>query len=114
MKRKVGSRGEVIIAKDIRDRLGIEPGWVALQRLVDDHVEIHFLPPEHNRSLRGALSQYTTVRIPGDEALEQAIEDSWDMAILEDPEWSEEWKRIQGVRRSDSAEPGTDTDLRKG
>jgi hypothetical protein len=39
----------VVIAKEIRERLGVQPGWVALQRLVGDCVEIYFLPLEHNQ-----------------------------------------------------------------
>ena len=54
----VGTKGQVVIDKAIRDRLGIGPGWLALQRLVDDHVEIYFLPAEHNRSLAGCLKEY--------------------------------------------------------
>ena len=41
----VGFKGQVVIAKEIRDQLRIEPGWLALQRLVNDHVEVYFLPP---------------------------------------------------------------------
>lgn len=47
-----------MIEKGIRDRLGVRPGWRALQLLVGDHVEIHFLPPEHRRSIAGCLSGY--------------------------------------------------------
>jgi len=54
----VGTKGQVVIAKKIRDELGIRPGWLALQRLVDGHVEISFVMPEHNRSLKGALQKY--------------------------------------------------------
>ena len=54
----VGTKGQVVIAKKIRDELGIRPGWLALQRLVDGHVEIYFVMPEHNRSLKGALQKY--------------------------------------------------------
>lgn len=54
----VGTKGQVVIAKEIRDRLGIKPGWLALQRVVDDHVEVYFLPPEHNRSLAGCLKEH--------------------------------------------------------
>ena len=90
MEHKVGPKGQVVIAKEIRERLRIQSGWLALQRLVDDHVEIHFLPPEHSRSLAGSLAQFTAVRIPGDEELERAIDRAWDETIAEDPEWGED------------------------
>ncbi len=51
----VGEKGQVVIAHEIREKLGIRRGWRTVQRLVDDHVEIHFLPPPHDRSLRGGL-----------------------------------------------------------
>lgn len=54
---KVGVRGQLVIEKSIRDALGIEPGSVAFQQLVGDHLEIHFYPPEHERSLRGILAE---------------------------------------------------------
>ena len=53
----VGQKGQVVITKEIRDKLGVEPGWWALQSIVNGHLEIHFVPPEHNRSLLG--SNYT-------------------------------------------------------
>lgn len=70
----VGPKGQVVIEKEIRDRLGIEPGWTTVQHLVDDHVEIYFVPPCHNRSLAGILAPYTSVRIPDEEAMHEAIE----------------------------------------
>ena len=30
----------MVIAKPIRDSLGLAPGWISIQRLVDDHVEL--------------------------------------------------------------------------
>lgn len=54
----VGSKGQIVINKKIRDQLGIVPGCRVSQRLVDDHVEIYFMRPEHNRSLKGILRQY--------------------------------------------------------
>ena len=73
----VGPKGQVVIAKDIRDRLGIGPGWVAVQRLEGNEVRLVFLPPEHNRSLKGSLSQYVRATVgPGewDAARQQAWE----------------------------------------
>jgi bifunctional DNA-binding transcriptional regulator/antitoxin component of YhaV-PrlF toxin-antitoxin module len=64
----VGHKGQVVIAKEIRDRLGVEPGWLALQRLVGDHVELYFLPPEHRESLKGSLAKHIKRKVsPGDE-----------------------------------------------
>jgi len=63
MSHVVGTKGQVVIAKEIRDRLGIEAGWMVLQRVVGDHVELRFLPPEHNESLLGSLASYTSVNV---------------------------------------------------
>lgn len=67
-----------MIEKEIRDRLGVRPGWRTLQLLVGDHVEIHFLPPEHERSLAGFLSGYARGRGAGGVgALRDAREAAW-------------------------------------
>ena len=73
----VGQMGQVVIAKEIRDSLGIAPGWVALQRVVDDRVEIRFLPPDHRESLKGTLAPYITRRIPSSEEFAEAKEQAW-------------------------------------
>lgn len=52
----VGSKGQVVIEREIRNRLGIRPGAVAIQTLVGDRVEIRFIPPAHSESLFGVLS----------------------------------------------------------
>lgn len=54
----VGTKGQIVIEKRIRQALGIQAGYVAVQRLVGDHVEIFFFPPEHRRSLRGFLAPF--------------------------------------------------------
>lgn len=56
MGNRVGPKGQVVISKPTRDRLGIEPGFEALERVVDDHVELYFVPPPHERSLKGLLA----------------------------------------------------------
>ena len=78
MASKVGPKGQVVIEKEIRDRLSIQPGWQAFQFLVGDHVEVYFLPPEDDSSAAGSLTRFTDVRIPGDEELEEAIARSWE------------------------------------
>lgn len=70
----VGPKGQVVIEKSIRDRLGIAPGWRAIQTLDGDRVEIRFVPPDHHRSLFGVLSEYANCQEPTDEELNQAVE----------------------------------------
>ncbi len=74
MTSKVSVKGQVVIEKEIRDRLGVKPGWRAVQRLIDDHVEIYFLPPEHSGSLAGSLSSSIKRRALTEDALHDARE----------------------------------------
>ena len=78
MANKVGTKGQVVIDKAIRDQLGIKPGALAIQTVVDDHVEIFFLQ-EHDRSLFGALKPYIKpgVGIPGDADWGEIREMAW-------------------------------------
>lgn len=77
MRYSVGRKGQVVIAKEIRDRLGVQPGWTALQRLVGDHVELYFVPPPHRRSLTGALARYTKRDVGTGEEWDRAREAAW-------------------------------------
>lgn len=54
--RRVGHKGQVVIDRDIRAQLAIQPGWETIQRIVDGRVEITFLPPPRSDSLRGCLA----------------------------------------------------------
>jgi AbrB family looped-hinge helix DNA binding protein len=74
---KVGPKGQVVIAKEIRDELGIKPGWLALQRVVDGHVEVYFLPPEHDESLKGILAPHSDVTVAPGEAWDRARAKAW-------------------------------------
>jgi len=73
----VGTKGQVVIAKPIRDSLGLAPGWISIQRLVDDHVELYFLPPDHRESLKGCLAPYIKARIPPGDDWQEARERGW-------------------------------------
>ena len=82
MKYTVGPKGQIVIAKDIRERLGIEPGSMALQRVEDDHLVVYFLPPEHSRSLLGILAPYVPDDVD-DEDWDRVTEAAWEAAALE-------------------------------
>jgi bifunctional DNA-binding transcriptional regulator/antitoxin component of YhaV-PrlF toxin-antitoxin module len=83
MANQVGEKGQVVIEKPLREALGVKPGFVTAQTLVDDHLEIRFYPPEHSRSLRGILKKYVTRPISTEE-LREAREKAWTEAVTED------------------------------
>ena len=73
----VGIKGQIVLDRTIRQKLGVGPGWHAVQKWVDDHIEIRLLPPEHNESLRGTLKKHLAPS-------SQVSEDDWDEAISAD------------------------------
>ena len=73
----VGPKGQVVIAKEIRTKLGVKPGWVAFQRIAGDHVEVHFYPPGHNKSLAGILAPYGKRGVPSRRAWDEARAAAW-------------------------------------
>jgi len=77
----VGTKGQVVINKEIRQKLGIEPGWLALQRIVDDHVEVYFLPSEHNRSLAGSLKEHIKPGVAEGLSWHEIRELAWSEAV---------------------------------
>ena len=82
---KVGDKGEIVIEKELREQLGIRPGWIALQRLVSNRIEIQFIPPEHDKSLKGSLAEYATEDNAFDDRDWQKIkENAWAKAIEEE------------------------------
>ena len=76
MASKVGSKGQVVIEKEIRDSLGVRGGSIAVQRLVGDRVEIRFLPPEHGRSLKGRLARERRGTVASSD-WPDAVEEAW-------------------------------------
>lgn len=49
------SKGQVVIPKEEREKLGIKPGTKVSVEVVDDHVEIRPLPEDPIAALRGVL-----------------------------------------------------------
>ena len=73
----VGSKGQIVIAKEFRDRLRVKSGWIAVERLVGDHVEVYFLPPAHRESLKGILSGHLKARVGHGKEWQEARESAW-------------------------------------
>jgi len=79
----VGTKGQIVISKAIRDQLGVEAGWLAVQTVVGDHVEIHFVPPEHRRSLKGSLAGHVKRKVAPGRAWDAARRRAWEKAAGE-------------------------------
>ena len=52
---KTSSKGQVVIPKEIRKKLGITPGKRLLFRVVEEHAEITPLPDDPIAAMRGVL-----------------------------------------------------------
>jgi bifunctional DNA-binding transcriptional regulator/antitoxin component of YhaV-PrlF toxin-antitoxin module len=55
MASQVSDLGQITIDQDVREQLGIEPGMIADQRVVNGRWEVVFLPAPHRRSLFGVF-----------------------------------------------------------
>ena len=58
---KTSSKGQIVIPKGIREKLGIGLGKKVLLRLVGDHAEIIPLPDEPIKAVRGMLKVDTSL-----------------------------------------------------
>ncbi len=67
MTSRVGERGQITIAKAIREELGIYAGDETVQRVEDGRIVIEVVPGRHRRSLAGSLREKVTRR-PSDES----------------------------------------------
>lgn len=54
----VGAKGQIVIDKSLRDRLGVGPGWQTSQSVEDGQLIVKFLPPTHRDSLAGCLQSH--------------------------------------------------------
>ena len=52
---KASSKGQIVIPKEIREKLGITPGKRILLRVVNEHAEITPLPDDPIKAMRGIL-----------------------------------------------------------
>jgi AbrB family looped-hinge helix DNA binding protein len=52
---KTSSKGQIVIPKEVRKKLGITPGKKVLFRIVGKHAEITPLPEDSIKAMRGIL-----------------------------------------------------------
>ena len=83
MSYQVGAEGQVVIEKELRDQLGIEPGWQVTQIMVNGHIEMYFAPPGHRRSLMGSLRKYARAEVHKDEDWHEIKSAAWAAAVRE-------------------------------
>ena len=76
----VGTKGQIVISKEIRDKIGIKPGWIALEQLIGDHVEVYFIPPEHSESLKGSLLSHIKKHVAQGKEWNEVRSKVWDEA----------------------------------
>ena len=70
---RTSSKGQIVIPKRIREKLGIGPGKRVLFRLVGNHAEIFPLPDEPIKAIRGMLRSDTSL---SEELLKERRKDS--------------------------------------
>ena len=76
MNSRVGDRGQITIAKAIREELGIYAGDETVQRIEDGRIVIEVVPGRHRRSLAGSLRDKVGRR-PADESWSALRDAAW-------------------------------------
>lgn len=84
MSSRVGERGQITIAKAIREELGIYAGDETVQRVEDGRIVIEVVAGRHRRSLAGSLRDKVGRR-PEDERWSVLRDAAWNTV---DPDWT--------------------------
>jgi bifunctional DNA-binding transcriptional regulator/antitoxin component of YhaV-PrlF toxin-antitoxin module len=86
----VGERGQITIEREIREKLGVRPRDIAVQRVLDGRLVVEFVRPHepHMRSLAGALGPPPS-RPPEpvdlDDAVSRAVVEDWRKSAVTKP-----------------------------
>jgi bifunctional DNA-binding transcriptional regulator/antitoxin component of YhaV-PrlF toxin-antitoxin module len=96
---RVGAKGNIVIERGIREKLGIVPGSEAIQRIEGNRVVLEFLPPVPAGSASGVLAEFfqDAAWLKDDESLNAAIDQAAaDEAIEQDRRVVREWCEATG------------------
>jgi len=52
---RMSSKGQIVIPKRIRDKVGLKPGSLVEVKIADEHIELIPLPEDPVKTLRGSL-----------------------------------------------------------
>jgi bifunctional DNA-binding transcriptional regulator/antitoxin component of YhaV-PrlF toxin-antitoxin module len=82
----VGERGQITIEREIREKLGIRPKDLAVQRVEDGRLVVEFVRPHepHMRSLAGILGPAPArprEPVDIDEAVARSIAEEWHHSV---------------------------------
>ena len=84
----VGERGQITIEREIREKLGVRPKDIAVQRVLDGRLVVEFVRPHepHMRSLARILGP-SPRRLPDpldiDDAVAQGVAEEWRQSVTE-------------------------------
>ena len=70
---KTYAKGQIIVPKELRERLGIKPGKMVSLEVVNDHLEVRPLPDDPIEFLTGIFKAHPTSM--GEELLEERKRD---------------------------------------
>jgi AbrB family looped-hinge helix DNA binding protein len=52
---RISSKGQIVIPKHIRDKVGLKPGSLVDVKIANEHIELIPLPEDPIKALRGSL-----------------------------------------------------------
>ena len=96
----IGTKGQIVIDKPLRERLGVGPGWQTQQSVEAGRLIVEFLPPVHRDLLAGCLQSHVRPGTPpaSAEDIDRLVEE----AALE--EWRAPSRTLQARRQAETGE----------
>jgi bifunctional DNA-binding transcriptional regulator/antitoxin component of YhaV-PrlF toxin-antitoxin module len=70
----VTPRGQITVDRELRERLGVRPGMIAVQHVVGSQLIVTFIPAPHDRSLAGVLGRPPRQHPASQDEIEEVVE----------------------------------------